>query len=424
MNHPVASSRPTRGGSSILPELALVALVLTLAAARLYGAHWYATYKPTGMQLLEGWPSSWEAAHFLVHAPTFLADQPVQAGIAPVDYRTYVNLYLYTQLLGLTGSAYWSLAAVDTFFWVLATLCTVHLGQRLGLSRIASCVGGLLVAGSPVLVAFMWHQDLHLANMASLPVGLWAAVTLIQEQRSRVWLAAGLGCVLTYLSLTYQYQWFVAPAALIIAALNPTIGPRIAALVTGGAVMVFTALTLVIQGVLLLAGLGPTPERLSAVQQPLALLAAQVAEARDVRQLIALLPGPDQVVATATAYHPVIFVVGLIGLSAAGRRGLALGALTLVAPLLFMRLYPPPWVAMTGYPLICLGAGHACGQVGRGIASSALRTYRLARLRPWLSAGVAVAAGSGLFALTNGDLVGDVRFMLAWWNLYSAPPLH
>ena len=198
----------------------LAVLVVALAAARLFGNNWYGIHKPIGMGLLEGLPSSWEAVYFLAHLPTFLGDAAPQLGIAPVAYHTYVNLYLFSQLYGWIGGTYWALAAVDVFFWVTGSICTYHLARRLGASDSGAAASAVLMAGSPLLVAFMWRQGLHLANVANLLIGLWAAAALVQDDRSWLRVTAGLSFLLLYLSTTYQYQWIVAPAALILAAFD------------------------------------------------------------------------------------------------------------------------------------------------------------------------------------------------------------
>jgi len=402
----------------------LTLLVLALAAARLSGANWYATHKPIGMRLLEGWPASWESIYFLAHLPTFLGDEPSRLGIAPVDYRTYVNLYLFTQVYGWIGSAYWSLAAIDVFFWSAGAVCTRHLARRLGASDSAALIGATLVAGSPVLISFMWHQDLHLANMASLPIGLWAAAALVQEHRSRLRLAASLAFLLLYLSTTYQYQWIVAPAALLLAAFHPRLGLRRGLIVMVGAVALFLIFTVVIQALLSIAGLGPQGNRLGAVNEPGALVSSRIVDAGAFGSVLAILPGPRHLTATAEAYHPIVFCAGLVGLALLGKRALALAALALVAPLGFMTLYPTPWVAMSGYPLVYIGAGVGCARVSTIAAALIHRVAPRQRFTTAMSLVATFLLATWLFSLTNLDLTGDPSFLLNWWGLYAHGQIH
>lgn len=385
-------------------------LTLVLASLRLAGAQGYATYKPIGMRLLEGLPASWEAGYFLAQLPTFLGDVPVSIGIAPVDYRTLVNLYLFAQLYGWTGSAYWSLAAVDVFFWIVATLCTWRLGPLVGLCARGSVAAAVLLAASPIFFTQMWHQDLHLANSASLPAGLWATAAIIHGKRAPLPIGLGLASVLLYLSLTYQFQWFVAPVAFVLLAVRGPLRLPSAIATWSGAVALFLVVTAVLGGIIQFSGLGATGDRVAAVQQPLALLGERVGGNADFSTVVQEMPRVLHVLQSGEAYHPLVYWGGLFGLLTLGLRGAILAALTFLMPLFFMRLYPTPWVMMTAYPMIYLGAGHLCAALGRGARWSR----------------IAITGGSVvvLCALTNRDLWGDASFLLSWWNLYSASPIH
>ena len=402
----------------------LAVLVVALAAARLFGNNWYGIHKPIGMGLLEGLPSSWEAVYFLAHPPTFLGDAAPQLGIAPVAYRTYVNLYLFSQLYGWIGGTYWALAAVDVFFWVTGSICTYHLARRLGASDSGAAASAVLMAGSPLLVAFMWRQDLHLANVASLPPGLWAAAALVQDDRSWLRVTAGLSFLLLYLSTSYQYQWIVAPAALILAAFQPGLGPRRGLVVVAGAVALFLVLTAVLLAVFAIAGLGPQESRLGAVNQPGAPTTGRLAEATTLRALLTILPGPQNIATMVGAYQPVVFCAGLVGLALVGKRAIGLGILAVIVPLGFTTSYPTPWVAMTGYPIFYLGAGVACARSG-ALTVTVLRRHAV---RPRVATALGLSTVSELtvrlFLLTNVDLFGNPSFVLSWWNVYSPAQIH
>src|SRR5947208_3005531 len=163
---------------------ALGLLTLALGLARFEMGPWYHTYHPPEVSLLEGWPAGWEVIYYTDEFPNFLGNPSSRFGIAPVHYRTYLTLYLSTLLYALTGSAYWSLALVDLCFWWLAGVATYHLARRLRASEVAAGLSALLAVASPLLVSHMWREDLHPANFASLPLGAWAAVTLIDQHRS------------------------------------------------------------------------------------------------------------------------------------------------------------------------------------------------------------------------------------------------
>ncbi|HEU5316148.1 MAG TPA: hypothetical protein VFX49_08575, partial [Chloroflexota bacterium] len=256
-----------------------------------------------------------------------------------------------------------------------------------------------------------------LANAASMPIGLWAVATVVDEAASRRRLTVQLAATLFYLSITYQYQWFAAPAAGILMAFKRSIGPRSAALVLFLSLALFAIATAGLRGALVFSGLAPAPDRLAAVNEPSTLIKETVSHIHDTQSLLAELPGQAQIRETAAAYHPLVYALGLAGLLLRGARGVSLGALAFVLPLFFVRLYPPPWVAMTAYPLVYLGAAHACDSLGRTLAVVSGR-------RRWPTVAVALLAGAVLFALSNGDLWGDPGFLLRWWDLYSPRPIY
>jgi hypothetical protein len=326
-----------------------------------------------------------------------------------VDYRTYLNLYMLSQVYGWTGSAYWSLAGIDALAWILATLCTWQLGSSLGISRRGSVAAAALLATSPIFFTQMWHQDLHLANSASLPPGLWGVAALIQRPR-RARLIAGLAFVFLILSMTYQYQWFVAPVAMVLLAFDRSLGARKAVWILAASLGLFLVVTAALGIFITFSGLAASGDRLGAVQQPLALRSQRVGQEADPTALLQERPRLLHVLLTSQAYHPVVYVLGMAGLLLLGTRGAALASLAFALPLLFMLLYPTPWVMMTAYPLIYLGAGRACELLGR--------------VRGRLGVALVAVAVVGLAALTNRDVWGDVSFLLDWWNLYSAKPIH
>ncbi len=438
-----------------LPEATLVLAALALGLARLATGPWYHVYDPRGVVLLDGLPAEWETRYYLEHFPTFLGDAPPGACIAPVHYRVFASLFLTTMLYGWIGSAYWSLAIIDLAAWCAAALATYHLALRLGAPRRASWLGALLATTSPLLVSNMWSHVLHLAEFASLPLGLWAAVALVEEppghprqpdgpgkgiSPSTHWegspprsVSTGwrLGLLLFLLSVTYQYHWVVLPLLPILLLATPGWTPRRAAVVVGLAFAVFVAATAAMKAALAIAGLATAGAEAQAVAQPGALAAARLAGVQSIAQLRSVLPGWGHVAATAALYHPWIFAAGLAGLALLPWRARLLGAGTLAISLVAYAAYAAPWTAMTAYPFIYLGAGVACHAAGAGAARC------LALLRRWQPgaagtparwsrrAGLALslALALALASLTNHDLAGDVTFLLSWWNSYSPRPL-
>ena len=101
----------------------------------------------------------------------------------------------------------------------------------------------------------------------------------------------------------------------------------------------------------------------------------------------------------------------------------ALVVITIIATI----VYPAPWTAMTADPLVYIGVGVVCDWLGRlagrTLEEIAVRARLSIRDRmQWI---VVVISWLGLFlvvAQTNGDLWGDTRFAIAWWQSYAQVP--
>jgi hypothetical protein len=411
------------GGGQLLLYAVLAPLVVALGLARLATGPWYQTAVPAGARLLEGWPIAWEATYYLAHFPTFLGEAPPQLGIAPVHYRTFLNLYLATALYAWSGSAYWSIAAVDLCFWFLASAAGYHVALRLGAGPWAAALGALMTAASPLLVSNMWRHDLHTANFATMALGLWAALVLVEEHRGSWRLAVGLGLLLLLLSLTYQYQWLMLPLLVVLTAGDARLGWGRRAAVVAGAALLFLAGTLAVKAALVVAGMGPSVGYLHAVAEPDQLLGARLAGVRSPADVLALLPRWTHVRLMAQAYHPAVFVAGVIGLGLLPWRARLLGLAALAVTLLTNTLYAAPWTTMSAYPLVYAGAGTTCTALGASAArlvgalppSGRRPARRPDRLGVWLGRGAGLALALLLMAPTNVDLIGNTWFLRQWF---------
>jgi hypothetical protein len=353
----------------------------------------------------------------VVHLPSFLGDGPPAAGFSLVHRRVLVELWAAAVLAVWTGSAYWGMALVDLAGWILAGVATYHLGRRLGLEAWPSALGAILVVGSPLLVSNMWAHVFHVAEFASLPVGLWAGLVLLQPALTtgprtgpggtRVLLVQGLGlgAVLLVLGLTYQYQWVVAPLMAVAAVTWPGVTRParrrgLGALAVAMVVYVIASLVLRVAIDLVLPSV-PGDVYAQAVSQPGQLLLGQSRAASSPGELLAGLRLGETLVKMVGTYHPLVLVVGLAGLAFVPTQARWLAAGALLLTLVATTMYSTAWTAMTAYPFVYLGAGAACAATRR---------------RP-----VALGLVAVLFALTNRDLVGDAGFLKEWWGYYTGP---
>ncbi|HEV2126923.1 MAG TPA: hypothetical protein VGW38_29585 [Chloroflexota bacterium] len=417
----------------------LLGLIGTLMASGRYViGPWYQLYAPGSVSLLEGLATGWEVVYYTIHFPTFLADRLPEIAISSVHYRSFVSLFLSAILYGWTGSAYWSLALVDLVFWWAAAIATSAAAVRLGVNRRAAYLSGFGVATSPLFVSNMWLHVLHLAEFASLPLGLWAALVLLHEHRRTWQLALAWGVLLLFLSLSYNYQWILVPLLAILAGFYHRLGAKRGLLVIAGAVSVYLVSGQVVKTLLTLgvpaegAGFGEV------VAEPGQLVLSQLSTAAGMRNTIALMLASHRVQAMADAYHPAILLIGLVGACTAGPRLASLALTATAMALAAHSLYRSPWTAMTAYPFIYIGVGITCSRVGDLLAGLLTRIGpTLARHSGSGSAGSA-ATGSrsrlvwygaiiaiiGVALLTNGDLFGDTSFLHQWWRHYAVVPVY
>jgi hypothetical protein len=396
--------------------LLLAVLTLFLGLSRYLSGPWFHVYHPWETSLLEGKPLAWEAVYYTDLFPAFTSDLPTRFGIAPVHYRTLLPLYLVAALSTWTGSAYWSFAAVDLFFWFLAGVATLHLARRLGATPWAALLGALLLVASPLLISHMWRHDLHPANFASMPLCLWAAVALVDDHRRPLLLPLALSAVLVFASLSYQYQWVLAPLILILCATNPRLGLLRGVAVTLGAVALYVLATAVLND-LFRRAVGPPTEWSYVASQPGTMIATRVLAVRSLSGLLELLPSPYHQLELVRSYHPALLVAGLIGVLRLGLRTTLLALAGLAISLFSLTYYSAPWAATNAYPLVYIGAGVSCATLGGFVTR---RLTRLPQERARLGAGASLLLAVLLALAPNADLFGRHDFLLTWWGYFAA----
>jgi hypothetical protein len=395
-------TRTTIGNGAYYALLAL--LVLALGLARLWLGPWYYTWNPYEVTLLERWPAAWEVSYYTEQFPHFLGDAPAKFGIALVHYRTFATLYLAATLYAWTGSAFWSLAAVDFAFWFLAGVAARQLALRLGTSDTAARIAGLLVVASPLFISHFWRLDLHAANFATMAIGAWAAVALIDETRSRLLLTLSLGALLVWLGLNYSYQWVLMPLLVVLCLTSRRHGPLTAFLVPAGAALLYLAGTRALE-LLFATFVGPASAFDNVASQPGSMILDRARSGAPLREIAESLLSPYHVTEIARSYHPLVLGAGIGGALLLSRRLAALTLVGLGISLYSVTSYSAPWAATVAYPFVYVGAAHACVVCGRWLGRYApTATLSLAAL---------------LMAVTNLDLVGNTRFLLTWWIYFG-----
>lgn len=419
-----AAPRATRRREDGSLYVVLALLVAGLGLARLVTGPWYHLYNPKDGVLLEGWPAEWEVLYYVQHLPTMLGNTSPAFGVAPVQYRVLPFLYLVGLLAAWTGSAYWSLAVADLMGWFLASVATYHVALRLGASRWAAALAAVLVAGSPLLISNMWTHVLHDAEFASFPVGLWAALAVMEHVRRPLPRAAALGVILLLLSVTYQYQWIVAPLLLVLLLWDARRVPRRmlreSPFVLAGALVVFLLGTALLKWALFAGGLSSVGEQATAVAQPADLALTKIASVSDALQLFFGAGLRVRMIGTAQLYSPWVCAASPAGFFFLPWRARLLALVACVGAISAWALYTPPWMAMAAYPLVYLGAGALCAAAGTLVTRAlAGQIGRAPMAVVVLGRALSLALAVALLAQTNGDLLGNARYAHDFWAAYA-----
>lgn len=417
--------------------VALIALGITFRA---WTGPWYHLYNPAHAQVLDGVPVTWEVVYFAPHVASFTSSIPPSYGFAPVQTRALVPLAIASAVTTLTNHVGISLFLVEAAGWFLASIATVRLGAYLGVSPTASFLGGVLVATSPIFSSQLGMLVLHLAEFASLPLGLIAVAPLLACKPNvhgfghlrPVRHGVVLGTVLTILSISYVYHWAIATVVILDIILQfikynrrtslKELGERashaLMMLTVGFGLVVLNAAAL--KQSLVAVGLPPLAGELAAVAQPLDLI-AQVIGLRGWSGLIewAVEFLPRALGLVTTAFHTLPLLAGITGIVIApGLR--TPGAALLAFGMVSSCLYQAPWTSMTAYPIVYLGAGHVACVAGHSIASKFRNQINedTTALHEALPFGIATTIVAALAIATNLDLVGDPTFALRWWQAY------
>jgi hypothetical protein len=268
------------------------------------------------------------------------------------------------------------------------------------------------------MIGHMWRDDLHPANFASMALGSWAALVLVDEPRPRWQLVAGLSLLLVFLSLSYQYQWIMIPLLAVLVATQPRLGVRRGLPIVGAAVAVYALSTVAIREYLA-ATVGPATTWLNAATQPGPLIVQRFLAVRSVAGSLNLLPHSWDYAQFVQAYQPIVVVAALAGILTHGRRLAALVGVGVGVSLFSLTYYSAPWAATNAYPFVYAAAavaftsfGHAAARVSRTVLPANTRLATALRYAASLSCVLVVAA------IANADLAGDPTLPVRWWSYF------
>jgi hypothetical protein len=402
--------------------ISYLVVIVALAIPRVIDSSWRSILSPRDMRNLEGYPVQWEA--FLVLRSLYaMASNQVPDDLiewySTDEYRATLPTYHATIVSQITRSPIIGITTSEVIWWWMGALGVFMLARSFVSAPTAYCAG-ILTCASPLGVGHVGAAHLHTASSLSLSVILAIAWRLIHDSRfDLVPKAALYGACLYLSSITYTYQWFLAPFFVVVTAFPKVSRERLFASVLG--IGIFLALRVASYGILALGGLevhahqnDPVRFVLSQVSGLFPMTAAQLAHiwSRLVAELTIVILG------TVSSYHAIIVVSTAIGLLFVrdAQFGVATGTAVMLA-FAFGAIYDIAWVLMTGYPLVYTLAAHGMARGSRTVAS------RLPFLRddPRTPLALLAACTSVAAILTNLDLVGDPAFAIGWWGWWYQP---
>ena len=398
--------------------LALAVSVLTVVVlmARSGGRSWVSVNEPHTLRLVEGQTVEYESSYFDGVLRGFLGS-PLPSGFTSAHYRFWLPQTFAAALLRWSGSTYWSLALTDLLGALAGSVGIVWLGRTLRLGLAATGVAAAAYALSPVVVGYMWRNQLHVQAVGSIAWGSAASVCLLATagettaspaRRSLAGILRGatlLGLVWLAVSWQYQFHFVLIPTLLCLALCERAhLGPRIA--VWCGASLVFLGLTTAAAALLATAGLPVVAEN----NDPRGALEAFATHAPSWSDQLRRLGHPLQQV--AATYHPIVAGLALAGLLVLPRRALVYCGATLIITIGFLVVRNIDRVAHAASPAIYLSAAAAVTRLPGWLSIAVNRLSArpvLTDPHRGLMLGVLAALLSWTLLIQNGDLWGNFQ---------------
>lgn len=374
------------------------------------------------MRSLESYPVQWEA--FLVlRSLRAMSSNEVPEDLtewySTDEYRATLPTYIAAITSQITGSYVFGITASELVWWWVGALAVFVLAKSFVGPPTAFCAG-LLTCASPIGVGHIGSGHLHTASSLSLSVFVTIAWRLLDSDRFGLFAKATLYGSCIYLSsITYTYQWFLAPFFIVVTAI-PRFSPhRVSASILG--VGFFLVLRLASYGILAIGGLevhahqnDPLRVIISRLSEETTLSGALISSvwALGAAKAITVFRG------TISSYHGLIVFSAVLGFVTVRDSRLIMAAGTaVVLACLFGAIYDIAWVLMTGYPLVYALAAHGMASASRAVAARLPRAGHDTRT----AVALLVACTSVAVALTNLDLIGDATFAIGWWRWWYTP---
>lgn len=390
---------------------------------------------PNQMRLIDGRLVQWESDTMVRTMKAMVSNVPIDElyletfGFSTDEYRALIPIFIAAIFANLTGSFYWGLMLADLTGWWCGAMATVSILVRLMMPRRVAILAGMMVATSPLGVAYVGSGNLHIASSLSLPVYallIWDA--LARTDRSIMGTGIRIGTYLFASSITYTYQWVLIPLFALGAFVHRQRMARIRSLAV--AIAVFALLTFLARQGFGFAGMPVVVH----TNEPVKVLLAWIEATGEGVGATAIhgssFYGAIQQKITYSlivinnliwSYHPIIFMFMLIGLLSRYHHLNYWVMTSSVIAFAQGMLYDVPWVTMTAFPFV-----YGCAALGIQVTVA-----RVAQLRPLgtaiglpaprLEALACLVALLVVIGATNGDLIGIDDYLIRWWGFWYVP---
>ena len=186
------------------------------------------------------------------------AASAVRSDYSTNQYRALLPTYVSAIFAWWLDSSYKGFALVDLLGWWLAAWTLYYLARHLGTDNSSALIAAVLLAASPLLVSKMWNHGLNVAHHSSLvPYSLIALVFFDDKRLGSIRRIALLTSVLYAASLTYHYQWIIAPCLLSLAVVGRWMWEWIISIVAS--IFLFVALTSLTHQIMSAVGISVYP---------------------------------------------------------------------------------------------------------------------------------------------------------------------
>jgi hypothetical protein len=397
-------------------------LIVVVATPRVVGANWRSVMSPRDMRNLEGFPVQWEA--FLV----LRSLRAMSSDVAPGDivewystdeYRATLPTYFAAIVAQVTKSYVIGITAAELAWWWIGALAVFVLARTFVSAPAAYCAG-ILTCASPLGVGHVGSAHLHTASSLSLSVFLVIAWRILHSDSfSLLSKTVMYGCCLYLSSITYTYQWFLAPFFIVVTAAPRLVRERMIASVVG--IGIFLVIRWASYFVLFLGGLEVHTHQNDPLRVILSRLSEESAFGSSIVSSLwamTMTKAAAVSVGTFTSYHWIVVVSAALGASVVREARFAVATGTaVILSFIFGAIYDIAWVLMSGYPFVYALASHGMAEGSRIIS------LRVPFLNNNPRAPVALLCGCTAFAViaTNLDLVGDASFAIGWWRWWYTP---